>query len=84
MGRGARQEVPSFSGYTPDLDALHASGTRVVTAVGEASEGEPPHRAALTLAERLGGRSETFPGDHGGFGAVPEAFAARLREVLQD
>jgi hypothetical protein len=23
-----------------------------------------------------------FPGDHGGFGAQPEAFAARLHDVL--
>ncbi|GGQ25653.1 alpha/beta fold hydrolase [Streptosporangium pseudovulgare] len=75
-------EVPPFSGHTPDLDALRASGVRVVTAVGETSEGEPPHRAALALAERLDGRPEVFPGDHGGFGAEAEAFAARLREVL--
>ncbi|MFF0247295.1 alpha/beta fold hydrolase [Streptosporangium sandarakinum] len=75
-------EVPPFSGHTPDLDALRTSGVRVVTAVGEASEGEPPYRATLALAERLGGRPEVFPGDHGGFGAEAEAFAARLREVL--
>ncbi|MBO0685368.1 MAG: alpha/beta hydrolase [Candidatus Dormibacteraeota bacterium] len=75
-------EVPSFNTYVPDLSALRVSPTRIVTAVGEASEGEAPYRAAFALAERLGTPPEVFPGDHGGFGALPEAFAARLKEVL--
>jgi len=44
--------------------------------------GEPPHRAACALAERLGTQPVMFPGDHGGFGAQPDAFAAKLHEVL--
>jgi pimeloyl-ACP methyl ester carboxylesterase len=75
-------EVPPFNTYVPDLAALEASSMRVVAAVGEASEGEPPYRAALALAERLGTAPVTFPGDHGGFGNQPEAFATRLHEVL--
>ena len=75
-------EVPPFNKYGPDIAALQASSVRVVAAMGEASEGEPPHRAALAVAERLGTQPVVFPGDHGGFGAQPEAFAAKLHEVL--
>jgi pimeloyl-ACP methyl ester carboxylesterase len=75
-------EVPPFAKYAPDIAALQASSARVVAAVGDASEGEPPYRAAFAVAERLGTRPVVFPGDHGGFGAQPEAFAAKLHEVL--
>ncbi len=37
---------------------------------------------AIALAERLGTQPVVFPGDHGGSGAQPEAFAASLHEVL--
>jgi pimeloyl-ACP methyl ester carboxylesterase len=75
-------EVPPFSRYTPDIAALQASQVRVVMALGEVSEGEPPAQAAIAVAERLGTRPVAFPGDHGGFGAQPEAFATRLHDVL--
>jgi hypothetical protein len=75
-------EVPGFAAYVPDTTALRASSSRVVAAVGEASEGEPPYRAAVAVAERLGTQAVVFPGDHGGFGAQPEAFAAKLHQVL--
>jgi len=75
-------EVPPFATYVPDFAALETSTVRVVPAVGEASAGEPPHRCALAVAERLGTRAEVFPGDHGGFGSQAEAFADRLHEVL--
>jgi pimeloyl-ACP methyl ester carboxylesterase len=75
-------EVPSFNDYRPDLAALRSSSVRIVAAMGDASGGEPPNRAAIALAERLGTQPVAFPGDHGGFGAQPEAFAAKLREVL--
>jgi pimeloyl-ACP methyl ester carboxylesterase len=77
-------EVPPFNEYGPDIAALQASSVRVVAAVGASSEGEPPHRAAYALAARLGTRPVVFPGDHGGFGAQPEAFAATLQEVLSE
>jgi hypothetical protein len=44
---------------------------------------EPPSRATLALAERLGTWAVPFPGDHGGFGMNTEAFAAKLNEVLE-
>jgi hypothetical protein len=75
-------EVPPFGRYVPDIAALKTSPVRIVPAAGSLSAGEPPHRAALALAEQLGTEPVIFPGDHGGFGAESEAFAARLREVL--
>jgi pimeloyl-ACP methyl ester carboxylesterase len=75
-------EVPPFARYTPDIAALRASPVRVTMAVGEASRGEPPYRAAFAVAERLGTEPVVFPGDHGGFGSEATAFAARLRDVL--
>jgi pimeloyl-ACP methyl ester carboxylesterase len=76
-------EVPPFARYTPDIAALRASPVRVVMAVGEASHGEPPYRAAFAVAERLGTEPAVFPGDHGGFGSEPVAFAAKLHAVLK-
>src|SRR5207247_3131776 len=53
------------------------------------SAGELAHRAAVAIAERLGRAPAAFPGGHGGFlggeygqTGAPEAFAAKLREVL--
>ncbi|MET8157489.1 alpha/beta fold hydrolase [Sphaerisporangium sp. NPDC005289] len=75
-------EVPGFSRYAVDVAALRASGVRVVPAVGEASQGEPPYRATIALAEILGTEPVAFPGDHGGFGSQHVAFATRLDQVL--
>jgi hypothetical protein len=54
-----------------------------VAAVGEDSDDEPPSRATLALADRLGTWAVPFPGDHGGFGMNTEEFAAKLNEVLE-
>ncbi len=47
------------------------------------------HRGAFAVAERLGTTPVMFPSDHGGFlggeygqSGDPDAFAAKLREVL--
>lgn len=77
-----RYEVPPFATYVPDLAALRTSSVRVVAAAGAASRGEPPNRAAIALAERLGTQPAIFPGDHGGFGNQVDDFAATLRRVL--
>jgi pimeloyl-ACP methyl ester carboxylesterase len=71
-----------FTRYQPDVEALTSAGPRVVVAVGEASNAQVAARSAVALAERLGTSTTTFPGDHGGFMSGPEAFAARLREIL--
>jgi pimeloyl-ACP methyl ester carboxylesterase len=77
-------------GYEPNVEALRAASTRIVMAAGAASEGEMANRGAFAVAERLGVEPVIFPSDHGGFlggeyGQMgePDAFAAKLREVLE-
>jgi pimeloyl-ACP methyl ester carboxylesterase len=60
----------AIAGYVPDIARLRAAPTRIVVAVGDASQGQVAHRAGLALAEHLGTDAEVFPGDHGGYGAV--------------
>ena len=83
------QNIITCTHYEPDFDALRAASTRIVLAAGAESEGELAHRGAEAVAERLGITPVTFPSGHGGFlggeygqTAEPEAFAAKLREVL--
>lgn len=77
------------SGYQPDVTALRASD--VVVAAGTESRGLLTWRTSEALAEALGRDLAVFPSHHGGFLAEgfgqpgqPEAFAARLREVLAE
>ena len=78
-----------ISGYRPDVDALAAAPTRIVIAVGDESLGTFTGRAAVATAELLGQQPTVFPSHHGGFmgdeygyAGQPEAFARKLREVL--
>jgi pimeloyl-ACP methyl ester carboxylesterase len=75
--------------YHPDVDALAAARTRVVVAVGEESVDTFTGRTAVATAALLGQEATVFPSHHGGFSGgefgyagQPEAFARRLREVL--
>jgi pimeloyl-ACP methyl ester carboxylesterase len=79
-----------LTSFEPDFDALKRAPTRIVIAVGEKSDGELAHRGGEAAAERLGLEPTVFPGDHGGFlggeygqTGEPDAFAAKLREVLE-
>jgi pimeloyl-ACP methyl ester carboxylesterase len=81
----------AVSSYRPDVDALAAAPTRIVVAVGEESEGTFTGRAAVATAELLGQQATVFPSHHGGFlggefgyAGLPEAFARKLRDVLDD
>jgi pimeloyl-ACP methyl ester carboxylesterase len=81
----------AITSYRPDLEALVAAPTRVVIAVGEESDGVFTGRTSAAIAELLGQRATVFPSHHGGFlGAEsgypgqPEAFARKLRDVLDD
>jgi pimeloyl-ACP methyl ester carboxylesterase len=83
------QNIITCTHYEPDVEALKAASTRIVLAVGAESEGEMAHRGGEAVAERLGQQPVTFPSGHGGFlggeygqSGEPDAFAARLREVL--
>ncbi len=81
----------AVSSYRPDADALAAAPTRVVIAVGEESAGTFTDRTSVAVAQLLGQQPTVFPSHHGGFvggdsgyAGQPEAFARRLREVLDD
>ena len=83
------QNMVTSTHYEPDIDALRRASARIVIAAGVESDGELAHRGAVALAERLGVDPVLFPGNHGGFlggeygqTGDPEAFAAKLREVL--
>jgi pimeloyl-ACP methyl ester carboxylesterase len=69
--------------YQPDIAALRAAQERIVIAAGATSAGQLANRAAVALAEELGTPVVGFPGDHGGFLALPEQFGQVLDQVLQ-
>jgi pimeloyl-ACP methyl ester carboxylesterase len=92
------QNMVTCTHYEHDFDALRSASTRIVVVVSEESEDEMAHRAGRAVAERLGTEAVVFPGHHWGFmkshhwgftgpesnpmPGQPEAFAAKLREVL--
>jgi clorobiocin biosynthesis protein CloN7 len=68
--------------YRPGIEALRAASTRIVVAVGATSTGQLANRNAVALADRLGTPVVEFPGDHGGFVALPEQCGRVLHQVL--
>ncbi len=73
-----------------DFDALRAAPTSVIVAVGAESGQTLSARTAFAVAERLGTAAVVFPSNHGGFlggeygqAGKPDAFAAKLRQVLE-
>jgi hypothetical protein len=85
------QTIIGTTHYEPDFEALRAASTRIVMAAGVESEGIMSSRGAFAVAERLGTEPVIFPSGHSGFmggeygqpPGEPEAFAAKLREVLE-
>ncbi len=83
------QNMITCTHYEHDFDALRSASTRIVMAAGAESDGTLANRAAVGVAERLGTEPVIFPSDHGGFlggeygqTGDPDAFAAKLRQVL--
>ncbi|MFN8520168.1 MAG: alpha/beta hydrolase [Chloroflexota bacterium] len=83
------QNILTCTGYRPDVEALRAASTRIVIAVGQGSGTQLARRGGEAIAERLGVTPVVFPGDHSGFlggeygqTGEPDAFAAKLHEVL--
>ena len=81
----------AISDYRPDVHELAAAPTRIVIAVGEESLDTFTGRTAVATAELLGQQATVFPSHHGGFlggefgyAGEPEAFARKLRDVLDD
>ncbi|MEP6649065.1 MAG: alpha/beta hydrolase [Lapillicoccus sp.] len=78
-----------ITSYRPDVEALAAAPTRVVVGVGVESRNTMTGRTSVATADALGQETVEFPSHHGGFlggefgyAGEPEAFAVRLREVL--
>jgi len=83
------QNIISGTHYQPDVDALRTASTRIVMAAGTESVGTMANRGAYAVAKELGTEPVVFPSHHGGFlggeygwPGEPDAFAAKLREVL--
>ena len=83
------QNIRTCTGYRPDIDALRATSTHVVMGRGAASGQTMAARGADAVAEMIGAELVAFPSNHGGFlgneygmPGEPEAFAAKLRAVL--
>jgi pimeloyl-ACP methyl ester carboxylesterase len=68
--------------WRPDLSALRWGPTRIVVGIGEESTDQLCDHTSRALAAALGIKPTMFPGDHIGFAGNPQAFATRLREVL--
>jgi pimeloyl-ACP methyl ester carboxylesterase len=83
------QNMISCTGFEPDFPTLRAASTRIVIGAGVESDGQMASRGGFAAAERLGIKPVMFPGGHAGFlgneygqPGQPDAFAAKLREVL--
>jgi pimeloyl-ACP methyl ester carboxylesterase len=83
------QTIVGTTHYEPDFDALKGASTQIIMAAGAESEGEMANRGAYGVAKQLGTEVVVFPSHHGGFlggeygwAGDPDAFAAKLREVL--
>jgi pimeloyl-ACP methyl ester carboxylesterase len=85
------ESIITITHYEPNFDELRSASTRIVVAAGETSAGEMANRGAYAVADRLGVEPVIFPSDHGGFlggeygqTGEPDAFAAKLRQVLTE
>jgi hypothetical protein len=76
---------PSFLGWTPDIPRRRAGPTRVVVVVVVGAASAPNQvawQASHALAEQLGVRPVTAPGDHDAVTRRPGEFAELLGRVL--
>jgi hypothetical protein len=80
----------AIAAFRPDVPALRSAPTRIVIAGGIESQDGLTWRTAVGTAEALDQDITVFPSHHDGFlggefgqHGQPEAFAARLREVLE-
>lgn len=79
----------AITAFRPDVEALKAAPSRIVMAAGIESKDTLTWRTTGAVAALLGEEVVVFPSHHGGFvgggggyGGQPEAFATKLREVL--
>ena len=80
----SKQELLPVTNYLPDIEAIKRNKVKAYIAAGERSPQKKRFYAetAQVLAERLRCEFITFPGHHGSFVDMPDAWAATLRNVL--
>ena len=78
-----RNDGPAVHRYELDLGALRALTSRLVIGGGRDGRAFFPYICAARLAGLLGTGLTEFPGNHGGYGIYPAAFARSLRRVLE-
>jgi len=79
----------AITDYALNVDALRAASTRIIVAVGIETGDTYTGRTAHAVARLLEQEPTVFPSHHGGFlggehgyAGEPEAFALKLREIL--
>jgi pimeloyl-ACP methyl ester carboxylesterase len=77
-----RAEMPDFTRYQPDREALRNAKTRWAFGVGALSEGRYYSRPARQLSTELGVPCLEFPGGHLGYQGEAAEFARRLQEFF--
>jgi len=79
-----RREMLAVTNFMPDLKALTAIRNKVYLAAGQKSLENKRFYAEVApiLAERIGSEMVLFPGHHASFADMPDAWAARLRDIL--
>ncbi|MER5201773.1 alpha/beta hydrolase [Streptomyces sp. NPDC002825] len=83
--RFIRHDFTAIVQDTLDTGALASTGTRIVPAIGRSTpDAVFDLRCAASLAELVGHEVREFPGGHNGNTSHPEAYAARLRQVLAE
>lgn len=77
-------ELLPVTNYLPDVELIKKNEVRVFIAVGEWGLARKTWyaQAAQILAQRLGCELVTFPGHHGSYMDMPQAWATALRDVL--
>lgn len=79
-----KYNVPAVRRYKLDFDALKDAPGRIVLGGGGSGRKHVDYRSAVAVAERLGTAFVEFPGHHTGYFTHPRAFAAKVREVIND
>ncbi|TDW15828.1 alpha/beta hydrolase [Kribbella kalugense] len=77
-----RTEMPDFTRYQPDREALRNANSRWAFGVGALSEGRYYSRPARQLSAELGVPCLEFPGGHLGYQSEAAEFARRLQEFF--
>jgi pimeloyl-ACP methyl ester carboxylesterase len=78
-------DVPAVTRYQPDVAAVTAARSRIITAIGNTtSRSALPYRCVIALAGILQRSPVEFPGGHTAHILRPKAVAQRIRELIRE